>query len=249
LRTAIALNKATLSYDTLEVLRDITLDVPEGEFVFIMGNHGKSSLLKLMGGIEEPQRGSVLYGEENPYKGSDRKRSEVLKQTGHLLQDAALLANLSMFENTALPLRYHTRLSEEEIQARVSDIFSLLEIQIQADLRPAVFPLGARKMVALARALITEPRLLFLDDPSSGLDFSAKEKMIEILLNMKQRKEITAVFVTEDTSLIAPIADRVLILHEGTIIADDAPDAIPLSGDPRVRAIVNRIRRTEHAAG
>jgi phospholipid/cholesterol/gamma-HCH transport system ATP-binding protein len=238
LGSVISLHKATLSYGGVEVLREITLDIREGEFVFIFGDSGKSSLLKLMGGIEEPQGGTVLHGENNPYKGSDRKRSEVLKNTGHLFQEAALLANLSLFENVALPLRYHSRLNEDEIRAQVTRMFSLLDMRVRTELRPAVFPLGVRKMVALARALILEPDKIFLDDLVNGLDHKSQEKMAKILLDIKRRKNISAVIITDEMEFVSLLADRILILHEGRLIADDSKTAIFNSEDPRVKSII-----------
>lgn len=237
--TVISLRKISLSYGGPDTLRDITLDIRRGEFVFILGNSGKSSLLKLMGGIEHPSKGNILYGEENPYTGTDRRRCEILKQTGHLFQDAALLANISMFDNVALPLRYHTKLSEDEIQTRVFKMFARFDLRLQTDLRPAVFQLGMRKMVALARALILEPDKLFLDDLCSGLDLRARDKMANALLDIKRSNTVTAILITEDMEILSLLADRVLVLHDGSLIADDTKDAIFNSEDPRVEAILS----------
>ncbi|MDR2733558.1 MAG: ATP-binding cassette domain-containing protein [Spirochaetota bacterium] len=239
--TAISCRHADLSYGKQEVLQDITLDIHEGKFVFILGDNGKSSLLKLLGGLEEPRQGTLLHGENNVFRGGDAKRIELLRNTGHLFQEAALIANLSMYENIALPLRYHTRLPEKEIRERVAGMMEELKLHIQTDLRPAVFPIGVRKIAALARALIMEPAMIFLDDPSSGIERSAREAMLRMLLKLKQQGKTTAMFVSEDGRYISQLADRVLILHDGKIIADGTDTEVFASKDPYVREIALRI--------
>jgi phospholipid/cholesterol/gamma-HCH transport system ATP-binding protein len=237
----LSLQKATLAYDSNEVLKNISLDIHQGEYVFIFGESSKTSLLKLMGGLEEPQTGSVLYGNNNLYAGSDYERSEMLRSTGHLFQNAALIANLSMFENVALPLRYHTKLKDEEIREKVQEVFSMLDIHIRHDQRPAVFTLGICKMVALARALVLNPDMLFLDDPTSGLEHGAREKMLRVLSAMRRRKDVTAVFVSQYMDIVRHLADRILVLYENTLIADDSAAAVLNSKDKRVHDIIAKM--------
>jgi len=248
LGSAISCRKLDLSYDQLEVLKDITLDIRPGEFVFILGDNGKSSLLKLLGGLEEPKRGILLHGGSNVFRGSEAKRIDLLKNTGHLFQEAALIANLTMYDNIALPLRYHTSLSEKEIKERVFDMLEKLKLHIQTDLRPVSFPMGVRKIAALARALIMEPAMLFLDDPSSGIERGAREAMLQVFLKLKQQGKSTAIFVSEDGRFIAQLADRIIILHDGKIIADGTNAEIFASRDPYVCDITARIEQERLAA-
>lgn len=237
----LTLSSVSLMYDDQPVLSDLSLEIGRGEFVCIIGGAGKSSLLKLLGGIEPPQQGQVLYEGVDIYHVNEHRYSEMQKASGFLFQDAALLANLSIFENVALPLRYHCRMSEHEIKNRISETFAQLEISLNSALRPAVFPLSTRKMVAFARALVLEPKLLFLDDPSGNIDRNARETVFKILLELKDN--CTGVIVSQDLDLITQIADRILVLVEGKIIQDGTVREVFTSSDQRVQRIIAAMGR------
>jgi phospholipid/cholesterol/gamma-HCH transport system ATP-binding protein len=165
----------------------------------------------------------------------------LLKNTGHLFQEAALLANMSIYDNIALPLRYHTNMPENEIKQKVWGVLGDLKLRIETDLRPASFPMSARKMAALARVLVMEPAMLFLDEPTSGLDRSASETLLRLCLKLKQEGKTTALIVSDDEHFISRLADRILVLHEGEIIADGTMTEIYASTDPYVHSTVARI--------
>ena len=234
----LSLSSVNLSYAAQDVLHGISLEVMRGEFLSIVGGSGKSSLLKVMGGIEPPQTGHVRYDSVDIYHVNDRKYSEMQQSSGFLFQDAALLANMSMFENVALPLRYHRRMSEQQIRSRVFEVFDILNISIKSDLRPAGFPLSVRKMVAFARAMVLDPEFLFLDDPTGNVDHNSREIVIKTLLDIKCCSKTAAVIVSQDPDLITLTSDRIIVLHGGTIIQDGTVQEVFNSPDERVRDIM-----------
>jgi phospholipid/cholesterol/gamma-HCH transport system ATP-binding protein len=237
----LTLSSVSLAYDGNPVLFDISLDIKRGEFVSIIGGSGKSSLLKVLGGIEPPQEGLVLYDGTDIYRANDRKYSELQKSSGFLFQDAALLANLSIFENVALPLRYHCRVSEHEIRSQVLAVFEQLAFEIKSDQRPAGFPLSIRKMVGLARAIVLKPEILFLDEPTDNVDHTIRETVIKTLLDLKCASKITGVIVSQDLDLVTLASDRIIVLDKGRIIMDNSIEQVFNSPDKRVRRYVDNM--------
>lgn len=239
----LALKNVSHTYEDLEVVRDVTLDTRQGECIGIIGKSGcgKSSLLKIMAGLEQPLAGRVLYDGSELYHLSDRRFNEMQSRTGYVFQDAALLANLSIFENVALPIRYHSHLSETEIRTLVFDMLENLGVRIRTDQRPAVFPLGTRKMVSLARALVLKPEIVFMDDPTGGIDRASREYALDNLLRLKKESRMTTIFVTQDNELLSLLADRLLFMHDHTLIADGTVSEILDSNNPEVRSIIESI--------
>jgi len=239
----LALKNVSHTYEDLEVVRDVTLDTRQGECIGIIGKSGcgKSSLLKIMAGLEQPRAGRVLYDGTELYHLSDRRFNEIQSRTGYVFQDAALLANLSIFENIALPIRYHTHLSETEIRTRVFDLLDRFELHLKTEQRPAVFALGTRKMVSLVRAIVLEPDCLFMDDPTGGIDRAARECALDSLLRLKKETRMTTIFVTQDNELLSLLADRLLVMHDHTLIADGTVTEILDSNNPEVRSIIESI--------
>jgi phospholipid/cholesterol/gamma-HCH transport system ATP-binding protein len=140
---------------------------------------------------------------------------------GFVFQDAALLSNMSILDNLALPLRYHTRLGEPEVQGRVSEKMALFEVDRGYDRSiPARISLGMRKRAALARALVLEPELLFLDEPAVGLGVEAESLIARILSGYPERSRLTILVGTSEWPSGALVASRIGLLDDGRIVAE-----------------------------
>lgn len=206
-----------------EVFQGLNLRLRRGEIYIILGasGSGKSVLLKLLSGLLSPVKGSVEI-EGIDLKTASKEALEALRvKMGFVFQDAALISNMSIFDNVALPLRYHSRLRETEVQARVSEKMALFEVDRRYDRSiPAQVSLGMRKRAALARALVLEPELLFLDEPAVGLGLEAKNLIARILSGYQERSRSTILMGTSEWPSGVPIAYRIGLLDSGRIMVE-----------------------------
>jgi phospholipid/cholesterol/gamma-HCH transport system ATP-binding protein len=224
------------------VLDDISFEVHRGEIFVIMGPSGcgKSTLLKILIGALEPDGGRVLMDGEAWDELRGRSRNRLRRKFGILFQDAALLNSLTVAENVALPIRYHTRHARATIDIMVKMKLELVGLRHAANLIPAELSGGMRKRAGLARALALDPMLVFCDEPSSGLDPVASAVIDDLLLELRSKLNISFVVVTHDVESAFRIADRIVVLEGGRVLALGRPDEIRGSEDPAVRQFIER---------
>jgi phospholipid/cholesterol/gamma-HCH transport system ATP-binding protein len=238
---AVQLDRVSKSFGTRTVLDDISFEVPPGCGFVILGRSGtgKSVTLRLIIGLLKPDSGHVLvHGEEvNRLKGADLSR--VRRNIGFLFQNAALFDSISVGENVAFPLRRHTRLRDGEIRAIAQQKLESVGLGAEYDKMPAALSGGMRKRAALARALALDPQLLLVDEPSAGLDPITADEIDELLLNLKRHGGATLVVVTHNISSAKRLADRMIMLHEGRIVASGTPAELALSSQDLVRAFMS----------
>ena len=163
------------------------------------------------------------------------------KEFGFVFQDAALISNLSIFENVALPLRYHLDLKDEEIESKVNSAlenFGLLHLK---NYLPAQLSMGQRKLVSFARALIMNPKILFLDEPVSGIDAIARQKMIDMILPLRDDPKITILMVSHNLDFIKQSADYIALLHQSKLFAYGTRNEIIKTRDPIINKILSII--------
>jgi sulfate transport system ATP-binding protein len=208
------------------VCDQLNLDIPSGELVALLGpsGSGKTSLLRIIAGLERPDSGSVLFHGEDATFDDVRDR-----RVGFVFQHYALFGHMSIFENVAFGLRVRpraTRPSEGQIAAKVTELLKLVQLAELADRFPHQLSGGQRQRIALARALAVEPKVLLLDEPFGALDAKVRKELRRWLRRLHDEMHITSVFVTHDQDEAMEVADRVVVMNQGRIEQDGAPDEV-----------------------
>jgi phospholipid/cholesterol/gamma-HCH transport system ATP-binding protein len=222
------------------VLDRISFEVGEGETFVIVGRSGagKSVMLKHMIRLMEPDDGCVVVdGEDMNHLG--RKALQAARaKFGVLFQSAALMQWMNVFDNVALPLREGTDLSEEDIEQRVTEKLELLHVADAAGTFPADLSGGMRKRVGLARAIVTQPRIVLYDEPTSGLDPVTSRHIDHLIMDMSRELGITSVVVTHDLHSALAVGSRIMMLHEGRVAENAPPEKFIGSQDKTVQSFL-----------
>ena len=244
---AIQVRDLVTHYGARRVLGGIDLDVQPGEIRVIMGGSGsgKSTLLRAILGLLSPTSGSIrILGEEifPPRRGALER---VRRHMGVAFQGGALLNSLSVGENIALPLRRHTRLDARTIRVMTRIKLEMVNLAGFEDLMPAELSGGMVKRAALARAVIMDPKLLFFDEPSAGLDPVTSAELDELILRMRRAMGMTIVVVTHELESAFKIADRISVLGHGSVLETGTVAEIKATAHPEIRNMLNRKPRDE----
>ncbi len=237
---AFEVRKVTVQFNDLIVLNNIDLQVQMGECLVLVGpsGHGKTVLLKLLAGLISPQSGEVLVkGQEwNGLRGA--KKLEILKTVGMLFQKNALFDSLTCEENIAFPLRETTQLGPSEISEKVDFFLDAVGISQAKNLFPDEISGGMQKRLGIARALALDPEIIFYDDPTAGLDPITSRKIVELILDLKKRKNSTVIAITNDIHRAYQMADRVVMVVDKEIIITGSPEQTKKHPDLRVHQFI-----------
>ena len=219
------------------VLQDLDLEVRRGETLAIMGPSGigKSVTLRHAVGLLKPDSGRVLVEGHDMTTIEREDLIALRKRMGYLFQDGALINWLSVGENVALPLRENTTLSEAEIHERVEHKLALVQLVNTYDLRPPELSGGMRKRVGLARALVTDPEIVFYDEPNTGLDPEISMSVNHLIRDLAERLEITSIVVTHLVSCVLFAADRVVLIDQGRVFAEGTPEEFLKNDNERLQ--------------
>ncbi|MCS7233432.1 MAG: ABC transporter ATP-binding protein [Synergistetes bacterium] len=203
-----------------EVLKGISLEIFEGEAFVIIGPSGcgKSVLLKNIMGLIKPDEGRIIINDVDITKASREKLMEVRRSMGVVFQGGALFDSLTVFENVAFPLRKLLNLPEKEVRERVKIALERVGLEGVEGFYPEELSGGMRKRVAFARAVVSMPRILLLDEPTTGLDPVTSATIDDLIINLKRSLSLTLVMVTHDMRSAFRIADRLAMLYDGFIV-------------------------------
>jgi phospholipid/cholesterol/gamma-HCH transport system ATP-binding protein len=237
---AIQVQDVTKIFGGRTVLDAIRLDVFDGETLVILGGSGsgKSTLLRLMIGNIKPDGGDVIGLGKSLRSMSATEIDSYRKSIGVLFQSGALFNSMTVAENVALPLREHTDLPEETIQIMVKIKLELVGLREHSEKMPAMLSGGMKKRAGLARALALDPKILFYDEPSAGLDPVTSAEIDQLIIKLNKLLGVTSVVVTHEMDSAFRIADRMVLLDRGKFIVSGTPDEMKNSEDPLVRQFV-----------
>ncbi|MDO5483573.1 MAG: ATP-binding cassette domain-containing protein [Desulfovibrionaceae bacterium] len=210
----ISVRNLQVGYDNFVLMRDVSFDVMPGDIFFIMGGSGcgKSTLLRVLMGLKAPQKGQVFYGKEDFWNNSEDGRRSIMRQAGVLFQAGALWSSMTLAENVGLPLQQYTDLPEEEICRQASLKLALAGLAGFEDYYPSEISGGMRKRAGLARALALDPQILFLDEPSAGLDPVSSRLLDDLILELRDTLGTTFVIVSHELASIFAIASNSIFL-------------------------------------
>jgi phospholipid/cholesterol/gamma-HCH transport system ATP-binding protein len=239
-QVAIELIGVEKSFARQSVLKGIDLKVPTGKTTLIVGasGEGKSVILKHMLGLIKPDRGQVLVFGQDLARVGKKELNRIRQNFGVLFQNAALFDSLTVYDNIALPLRERTAADEVEIRRNVEEKLALMDLEGAGKKFPAQLSGGMRKRVGLARALVLDPKIVFFDEPTTGLDVNKSNEIYRLFYKTQQQLRYTAVIVSHDVPKIFKLADYVAMLEGGVIQDCLSPEDFQLSDNPVIRAFV-----------
>jgi phospholipid/cholesterol/gamma-HCH transport system ATP-binding protein len=232
-----------VQYGDREILHGLTFDIRHGETIVVIGGSGsgKSTLLRTLVGLEKPSAGEVHVKGVEITRASERELDAIRKRIGLAFQGGALIGSMSVGENIALPLLEHTNLEPTTIEVMVRIKLEQVGLSGFENYTPAQLSGGMKKRAAFARALAMDPEILFFDEPSAGLDPITAAGIDDLILNLKKAYSMTMVVVTHELASAFLIADRMILLDRGNIVAVGSTEDVRHSQHPRVRQFLDRI--------
>lgn len=234
-------------YGHRHILKNVSLDVRAGEIFVIMGGSGsgKTTLLNHLLGLLRPSSGTIRVLGQDINAIDPVAKQELRTKIGVAFQSGALFSSMTVGENIALPLREHTRLDETTIGIVTRLKLEVVSLAGFEDLMPSELSGGMIKRAALARAIVMDPKLLFCDEPSAGLDPVVASSIDDLILRLRDAMGMSIVVVTHDLDSAFKIADRICVLDKGEVLALGSVDEIRASPNERIQNLLNR--RTEEA--
>jgi phospholipid/cholesterol/gamma-HCH transport system ATP-binding protein len=245
----ISLRGVRVSYGEVEILHGITFDVKRGETLVILGGSGsgKSTLLRTLVGLEKPSSGEIWIKGKNIAAIPDAEMDEIRKKIGMSFQGSALFGSMTVGENVALPLREHTKLEDSTIEIMLRLKLEQVGLAGFEYYMPSQLSGGMKKRAAVARALAMDPEILFFDEPSAGLDPIIAAGIDQLILELKQAFRMTIIVVTHELASAYLIADRMVLIDKGHVVAIGTTAEMRASTQPRLRQFLDRVPEPEVA--
>ena len=231
------------SFGAHSILDGVSFRIEKGESVVIIGRSGggKSVLLKHLIGLLKPDAGQVLIEDEDIVPMNERQLLHVRRKFGMLFQSAALFDSMNVAENVGFAFRRERSLPKEIIREKVAEMLEMVDLPGTEDKNPSELSGGMKKRVGLARAVIYHPEILLYDEPTTGLDPIAADTIDQLIIRVVEKFCVTSIAVTHDMRSARRIGQRILMLHEGRIYANQTPDELFKSKDPVIYRFVNGI--------
>lgn len=243
----ISLQDLRVKYGDREILHGISFDVRRGETMVILGGSGsgKSTLLRTLVGLEKPTSGKILIKNQNIASISQRDMDEIRKKIGMSFQGGALFGSMTVGENVALPLLEHTKLEASTIEIILRLKLDQVGLAGFENYMPSQLSGGMKKRAAVARALAMDPEILFFDEPSAGLDPIIAAGIDQLILDLKKAFHMTIIVVTHELASAFLIADRMVLIDKGNLVAIGTVKEMQTSSQPRVRQFLDRVAEPE----
>src|SRR6202163_3132372 len=241
--TMISVRDLRVNYGDREILHGINFDVNRGETLVILGGSGsgKSTLLRTLVGLEKPTSGEIWIKGKNIAAIPDAEMDEIRKKIGMSFQGSALFGSMTVGENVALPLREHTKLEDSTIEIMLRLKLEQVGLAGFEYHLPSQLSGGMKKRAAVARALAMDPEILFFDEPSAGLDPIIAAGIDQLILELKKAFRMTIIVVTHELASAFLIADRMVLIDKGNIVAIGTTQEMRSSAQPRVRQFLDRV--------
>lgn len=240
--TVIEVENLVTHYGKRQILNGVSLTVKQGEVLVIMGGSGsgKSTLLRYMLALERPTSGSITILGQDIVQCHPSELYGLRKKMGVAFQGGALFSSMSVGENIRLPLKEHTSLDERTMKIMARMKLEVVDLAGFENLMPSELSGGMLKRAALARAVVMDPKLLFCDEPSAGLDPVVAAQLDELILRLRNALGMTVVIVTHELDSAFKIADRIVVLDKGNILTIGTVDEVKNSDNERVQNLLNR---------
>lgn len=246
-KAVIEVENLVTHYGARMILKGVSLTVYEGEILVIMGGSGsgKSTLLRHLLGLHQPTSGVIRLLGKDITQLDNQAMYELRREMGVAFQGGALFGSMTVGENVMLPLREHTRLDEQTMQIMTRMKLEVVNLAGFEKLMPAELSGGMLKRAALARAVVMDPKLLFFDEPSAGLDPVAAVELDELILQLRAALKMTIVVVTHELDSAFKIADRITVLDQGNILLTGTVEEVRNSDNKRIQSLLNRMPRDD----
>jgi phospholipid/cholesterol/gamma-HCH transport system ATP-binding protein len=231
----VAIDGVHLELGDRQVFRGLSCGFPRGQVSVVLGGSGagKSTLVRMIGGLTRPDRGTVRVAGDDITRLSERQLFRVRDRIGMLFQGGALLDSMTVFDNVALPLREHSKLSERDIAAEVTRRLNAVGLEDVEPLFPRELSGGMNRRAALARAIVSDPEIVLVDEPFSGLDPVNVRRIEALLTELNRRLAITMIVTSHHVASSLRMADRLVFMVDGRAISG-APEDLLASDDQRV---------------
>ena len=216
------------TFGSQEVLKGVNLTIQTGSINVILGRSGagKSVLIKHIIGLLKPDSGEIYIDDVEITKLSDREMDAVRERFSMLFQEGALFDSITVWENVAFPLKERLNLSRSETEKRVAKVIKEVELTGMEHKIPAELSGGMKKRVALARALVTDPKIVLFDEPTAGLDPITENSIRDLIMRIHKNQKNTYVMISHNIDFTMNIADKIALLYDGRIIAEGTPEEI-----------------------